>query len=181
MAIAERQVRNKRNNAGELTGRPGVVYDVNVKYKSNGVYRTYTKKGFATKRDASQHEAAMRQKLVNPSYTPLSAAQRKVSVREYLTEWIERHGNTNLRPSTKASYESYIRNHIVPYIGDVPLSQVSAVPFLWWSRCRLEFPQVQPLFLRWRLLNPVRGYCRSPLRSVPILNARSFSRNGKKL
>ena len=32
MSITERTVKNKRNSAGILTGKPGVVYDVNVKY-----------------------------------------------------------------------------------------------------------------------------------------------------
>lgn len=125
MSISERTVINKRNRTGELTGRSGVVFDVRIKYKVNGAYKTYTKKGFITKREAMQHETAMKAKLSCPSYIPPSAPQRKKTVREYLTEWIERHGNANLRPSTKASYESHIRNHINPYIGDVPLRQVT--------------------------------------------------------
>lgn len=125
MSISERTVTNKRSRTGELTGRPGVVFDVRIKYKVNGAYKTYTKKGFTTKREAMQHEAAMKAKLSCPSYVPPSAPQRKETVREYLAEWLERHGNANLRPSTKASYESHIRNHINPYIGDVPLGQVT--------------------------------------------------------
>lgn len=125
MSILERTVKNKRNSDGEQTGKPGVVYDVNIKYKSGGTYKTYAKKGFATKRAAKQHEAVMRQKLMNPSYVPPTAPQRKITVQEYLDEWLERHGSTNLRPSTKASYGSHIRNHINPYIGDLPLSQVT--------------------------------------------------------
>lgn len=44
---------------------------------------------------------------------------------DYLAEWLERHGTANLRPSTKASYQSHIRNHINPYIGDVYLGQLT--------------------------------------------------------
>lgn len=125
MSILERTVKNKRNSDGEQTGKPGVVYDVNIKYRSGGTYKTYSKKGSATKRAAKQHEAAMRQKLTNPSYVPPTAPQRKITVQEYLDGWLERHGSANLRPSTKASYGSHIRNHINPYIGDMPLSQVT--------------------------------------------------------
>lgn len=32
MAIRERQVKNKWNSNGILTGKPGTVYDVNLKY-----------------------------------------------------------------------------------------------------------------------------------------------------
>ena len=125
MAVTERTVKNKRNSAGELTGKAGTVYDVNVKYKSGGKSKTYSRKGFLTKKDALQHEAEMKAKLTNPAYTPPSAVQRKMTVREYMTEWIDRHGSANLRPSTEASYRSHMKNHIFPYIGDVFLNQLS--------------------------------------------------------
>ena len=125
MAITERTVQNKRNSVGELTGKPGIVYDVNIKHKVNGQQKTHSKKGFATKKEALQYEAAMKNKLSNPSYVAPTAAQRKMTVEEYLEEWVERHGNANLRPSTKASYRSHIRNHVIPYIGSVPLGQVT--------------------------------------------------------
>ena len=125
MAITERTVQNKRNSVGELTGKPGIVYDVNIKHKFNGQQKTHSKKGFATKKEALQYEAAMKNKLSNPSYVAPTAAQRKMTVEEYLEEWVERHGNANLRPSTKASYRSHIRNHVIPYIGSVPLGQVT--------------------------------------------------------
>ena len=126
MAISERTVKNKRNSAGELTGKPGTVYDVNIKYKLSGKSKTYARKGFPTKREAMQHEAEMKAKLTNPSYVPPTAEQRKMTVKEYMEEWMERHGSANLRPSTQASYRSQMNNHIFPYIGDVFLNQLSA-------------------------------------------------------
>ena len=114
MAITERSVKNKRNSSGELTGRAGTVYDVNIKYKSEGKSKTYSRKGFPTRKEAVQHEADMKAKLTNPSYVPPSAEQRKLTVREYMTEWLERHGAANLRPSTHASYQSHMKNHIFP-------------------------------------------------------------------
>ena len=125
MAITERTVKNKRNSVGILTGKPGIVYDVNVKYQSDGKLKAHSKKGFATKSEAQQYEAMMKNKLANPSYVPPTASQRRMTVRDYLAEWVERHGNANLRPSTKASYQSNIRNHINPYIGDVYLRQLT--------------------------------------------------------
>lgn len=125
MAITERTVKNKRNATGVLTGKPGIVYDVNVKYRSEGKVKTHSKKGFATKSEAQQYEAMMKNKLANPSYVPPTASQRRLTVRDYLAEWLERHGTANLRPSTKASYQSHIRNHIDPYIGDVYLGQLT--------------------------------------------------------
>lgn len=125
MAIQERTVKNKRDPSGKLTGKSGTVYDVNIKYKSEGKSKTYSRKGFPTKRDAQKHEAEMKAKLTNSSYTPPTAVQRKQTIQEYMTEWLKRHGAANLRPSTRASYHSHMKNHIFPCIGDVPLGQLS--------------------------------------------------------
>lgn len=125
MAVKERTIQNKRNSAGELTGKTGTVYDVNIKYKSGGASKTYSRKGFLTKREAVQHEAEMKSKLTNPVYAPPTAAQRKMTVKEYMEEWIDRHGAANLRPSTETSYRSHMKNHIYPYIGDVFLNQLT--------------------------------------------------------
>ena len=58
MAIRTRQAKNKRDSNGVLTGRPGTVYDVDIKYTApDGAKKSYTKRGFATKREAAQHEA----------------------------------------------------------------------------------------------------------------------------
>lgn len=34
MAVSARKVQNKRDGNGVLTGKPGTVYDVNIKYNS---------------------------------------------------------------------------------------------------------------------------------------------------
>lgn len=126
MAIAEREVKNKRDANGKLTGRSGKVYDVNIKYKSGEKYKTYSQKGFSTRRDAQEHEAAMRIKLGNASYVPASATQRKLTVEKYMESWIEKHSKANLRRNTEISYRSLIKNHINPHLGNVPLCQVTA-------------------------------------------------------
>lgn len=125
MAVSARKVQNKRDSNGVLTGKPGTVYDVNIKYNSPEGRKTYSKKGFATKKEAAQHEAEMKTKLQNPTYTPVTGAGGKQTLKEYLEEWVENHGKANLRPSTFVSYKGNIKNHIVPYIGHVQLKQLT--------------------------------------------------------
>lgn len=126
MAIRTRQVKNKRDSNGVLTGRPGTVYDVDIKYTApDGAKKTYTKHGFATKRDASQHEAEMRTKLQNPGQIASIASQRKQTVANYLNEWVESYARVNLRPSTYDGYKKTIANYINPYIGGVALNQLT--------------------------------------------------------
>ncbi|KKI51585.1 site-specific integrase [Christensenella hongkongensis] len=125
MAVSARKVKNRKNADGILTGKPGTVYDVYIKYVSNGERKTYGKRGFATKTQAEKHEAEMKVKLSKPSYTPLLTSNGKQTVKEYMEDWVEKHGKANLRPSTLYGYRGYIKNHIVPYIGNVPLNQVT--------------------------------------------------------
>ena len=64
MAVSSRKVQNKRDSNGVLTGKAGTVYDVNIKYTGqDGKKKSYAKKGFATKKEATQHEAEMKAKL----------------------------------------------------------------------------------------------------------------------
>ena len=125
MSITSRQVKNKKNADGVATGRSGTVYDVSIKYKTGEGYKTYNKRGFTTKQEATQHEAEMKIKLNNPTYMPMDAANSKQTVKEYLETWVEAHGKANLRPSTLAGYRGYIKNHIVPNLGHIQLKQLT--------------------------------------------------------
>ena len=125
MAIQARKIQNKRDANGVPTGKPGTVYDVNIKYNAPEGKKSYAKRGFLTKKEATQHEAEMRSKLLNPVYFPTNTAQGKQTVKEYLEEWVENHGKANLRPSTFATYKGNIKNHIAPYIGHIHLNQLT--------------------------------------------------------
>lgn len=125
MSITSRQVKNKKNADGVATGRSGTVYDVSIKYKTGEGYKTYNKRGFTTKQEATQHEAEMKIKLNSPTYMPMDAANSKQTVKEYLETWVEAHGKANLRPSTLAGYRGYIKNHIVPNLGHIQLKQLT--------------------------------------------------------
>lgn len=125
MSVIARQVKNKRTTDGGNTSRAGTVYDVFIRYKTSDGYKTYGKRGFLTKKEALAHEAEMRIKLSNPGFEPIKAAEAKQTVQEYLEEWVEIHGKANLRPSTFSGYKSQIKNHIIPYIGNVPLKKLT--------------------------------------------------------
>ena len=125
MSIKTRQVKNKRNQDGSSTKRAGTVYDVFINYKTSEGYKSYGKRGFATKQEAKKHESEMKIKLINPTYEPVKAVDTKQTVKEYMEKWVESHGNVNLRPSTIASYKSHMKNHIFPYIGNVPLKSLT--------------------------------------------------------
>lgn len=54
MAISTRQVKNKRDSNGVLTGRPGTVYDVNIKvHRPEWGKENLFKKGLSNKKGSN--------------------------------------------------------------------------------------------------------------------------------
>lgn len=68
----------------------------------------------------------MRTKLSKPGYTPVEVSQGKQLLGLYLRDWLNSYGTTNLRPSTFRGYKVNIENHVIPYIGNTPLRDISA-------------------------------------------------------
>lgn len=85
MAIRERKVKNKRNSQGILTGRSGIVYDVNVKVYENGRQKSIAKRGFATHREAELYEAQIKLELQTGSAAMVGyRPESKQKLKEYL-------------------------------------------------------------------------------------------------
>jgi len=125
MAISARQVNNKRDNEGKLTGKPGTVYDVNIKYNTPEGQKSYMKRGFLTKKEASQHEAEMKIKFRDQALASVISNNGEKKLSDYMNEWLQNYGASNLRPSTYSSYQAQIRNHIIPNIGTLKLKQIT--------------------------------------------------------
>lgn len=43
---------------------------------------------------------------------------------EWMTRWFELYSKPNVKPSTAASYECYIRRHINPILGNIPMNKI---------------------------------------------------------
>jgi len=126
MAITQRQVKNKKDSKGILTGKEGVVYDVNIKYTTtDGKKKTYAKRGFLTKKEASLHESEMKLKL-NSTSQITTVTMGKQTVQEYMEKWLNDYAKGNLRPATYSNYCTLAKNSIYPYIGNVPLNKLTS-------------------------------------------------------
>lgn len=125
MAIRERKVKNKRNSQGILTGRPGIVYDVNVKAYENGRQKSIAKRGFATRREAELYEAQIKLELQTGSAAMVGyGPESKQKLKEYLPKWYESYRH-NLAKSTRYSYWSGINIHLIPMLGEVSLNKLT--------------------------------------------------------
>ncbi|MBN1551494.1 hypothetical protein JW979_08495 [bacterium] len=84
MSIRKRLVKNKHLPNGLRSGKEGIVYDVFLKFKQNNEYRSYCKRGFLSKPEATEHDNSMKIEL-------LKRAQKKdgyQKLEDYLLQWL---------------------------------------------------------------------------------------------
>ena len=51
--------------------------------------------------------------------------KKQITIGEWFTEWFDVYSKPNIKHSTAVSYECYIRKHINPSIGDIPIKKVT--------------------------------------------------------
>ena len=51
----------------------------------------------------------------------------KYTVGQWLDVWYENYAQIKMRPSSYSTYGGYIKNHIKPYIGDIPIEKLSTL------------------------------------------------------
>ena len=73
---------------------------------------------------AKKLKAAIAAAKVEPTPEPTPA---NYTVAEWIDIWYENFIRPNLRETTRNQYESFIRHHVKPYVGAVPLAKLSAL------------------------------------------------------
>lgn len=73
-----------------------------------------------TEREARRIEAQIKSALAEGRYMEPA----KVTLAEYLSQWLESYAKANVRPTTYAMYEMLIRVHIAPVLGSIPLAKL---------------------------------------------------------
>ena len=99
-----------RSYETKTKGRQWLAY-----YRRGG--KQVNKRGFRTTRAAEQWRADA---MINAA----SPADSRITVGEWVTEWLERHRN-RIRPSTFQRYEISVRLWILPHLGMIQLRRLS--------------------------------------------------------
>lgn len=64
-------------------------------------------------------------KLISQTQLGLPAAGSAIKIGPYLTTWLEQVASVKVRPSTYRAYETYVRLHLVPALGNKRLDRLS--------------------------------------------------------
>jgi integrase len=84
-----------------------------------------TQKDVAAKLDALEADNAQ---LLTP-------ADAKVTLRDFTTRWL---AGAEIRPSTRRSYHDTMQRHVLPFLGHVPVRQLTPLRLEAWKQQRLE-------------------------------------------
>jgi len=73
-----------------------------------------------TKRDAEKRLSELLHQLDNGIFI----RPGKTTLSEYLERWVKEYAWPNLSPRTAEGYEHIIRRHLIPALGNIPLTQI---------------------------------------------------------
>ena len=118
MATTERETRKKRANGGGAVS-PRKDGRIEVKFtlpngKRASVYGRNRSEALAKKDEA-----------LKKARKGIDLRAERQTLRTYLESWFRDVATPKNRPSTLASYRSYLDRHIIPELGDVPLCDLT--------------------------------------------------------
>jgi integrase len=107
----------------------------------DGSRQQVSKGGFRTRKEAEAARVRALSALQNGTWV----RPERVTVREFLEdEWLPTQAPPTLEESTYRSYRRYVRLHVVPYIGGIPLQQLKPMELTAMYRELLESGRRQP-------------------------------------
>ncbi len=139
-----------RSSWGTVRKLPSGQYQ--ARYRDEGVL-TKAPTTFRTKRDAEAYLSIVRADMERGSW--VGPAGGKVSLRDYAWAWLA--NRPKLRPPTVELYESELRLHILPGLGELELAQVTPAKVRSWHAglLRADKPGAPTVAKCYRLLHAI--------------------------
>jgi integrase len=83
--------------------------------------RRLERSGFATKAEAQTALADQVKQLGDGTWRQV----QQIGFADFAEKWLATYATPNVKPSTLVSYQGAVRNHLVPYFGDTPLTKIT--------------------------------------------------------
>ena len=105
----------RQRKDGRWEGRIVIGYDDNGYPKTKNVLAKTKKECLGKLQKLKEDYGGLKPEKVRP----------EMPFGDWLTYWYENHSKPKIRPTTQETYESRIRLHIIPEIGDIPLNKLT--------------------------------------------------------
>ncbi len=107
---------------GHIRQRSKGSWSVILSWREAGKFKQKWYTAHGPKREAQK---LLAQKLADFNAGIRAEEPARLTVSEYLDRWLEEVARPNVRPTTFATYEATIRNHVIPEIGSLPLTRLT--------------------------------------------------------
>lgn len=98
-----------------------IVIDIGRDNKGKRVQKWFS--GYKTKKEAQIAQAKIITEIENNNYINTE----KITLAEYLLNWLDSYVDVNLSKTTAEGYRTHIEKHINPNIGHIPLQKLQAI------------------------------------------------------
>ena len=89
------------------------------------------KGGFTTKTEAYKAGVAAYNDYLHGN---IGITSEKITLREFMTAWLDNFVAMRVKPSTMQTYQSHLKNHILPYLGEVKVQELTPAMLNEWIR-----------------------------------------------
>ena len=97
----------------------------------DGKRKVVEKGGFATKTEAYKAGVAAYNDYLHGN---IGITSEKITLREFMTAWLDNFVAMRVKPSTMQTYQSHLKNHILPYLGEVKVQELTPAMLNEWIR-----------------------------------------------
>ena len=99
--------------------------------KVDGKRKVVEKGGFATKTEAYKAGVAAYNDYLHGN---IGITSERVTLKDFMSAWLENVVSTNVKPTSMQKYQSHFKNHIVPYLGEVKVQDLTPAMIDEWMR-----------------------------------------------
>jgi len=104
----------------EKRGKESYSIAISMGRDNTGKYKYQWVSVKGTKKDAEKRLAEMLHQIDNGTFIKPG----KTTLADYLEKWLKDYAWPNLAPRTAEGYESIVRQHLIPSLGNIPLTQL---------------------------------------------------------
>ena len=90
--------------------------------KVNGRRKVVEKGGYSTKSEAYKAGTLAYADWLHGN---IGITSESVTLKDFMTKWLDTVVASNVKPSTMQAYQSYLKNRIVPYLGEVKVQELT--------------------------------------------------------
>lgn len=129
----------KRNSKRKINGKPEVLYYVVLAFGDKRKWETVPppQNGVSPLKHAEAYLARRLAEVEGGEYREI----KKATFAEFKDIWVDQYADSQVRPSTMATYKGFFKNHLIPAFGEKQLSSITVEDVQAFKAAKLKQPK----------------------------------------